>query len=160
MSQNSKSRRDSAVKKQKKQDQCQRRAGEPFGVNKNPVAKQGVFFTGDMDAAAVTIAINVKRGLKTVYMTGNGYEKAMLVATKISDECATLGVTLSPCDIPIGVRPVNKSGTFYTWMPHQYSTGEECDTAPVRIIIDGGYRYIGVNEDGGHLLERLDDHAH
>ena len=101
------------------------------------------------------VILNIKSGLSSVIVTKHGYGRAGQIAIIVSEACVGAGINLPPCDIPIGIRPVNIAGVFYTWKPYRYQTGNDCDLAPVRILIEGCYRYNGVDSNGNAQLEAL-----
>lgn len=115
--------------------------------------KKLIIFSEDSDVFAQTISINLKNGLRSLVVTKKGYKRVEEIVVAISNACNDIGEHLNPCDIPIGIRPINKNGIFYTWMPRQYPTAKECETALVRVIIENCYRFKGTNANGDFILE-------
>lgn len=111
----------------------------------------------EMEFISYRVAEGLQRGEGRIRIeTKKGYKRAFDIAAHISNACADLGVNLPPCEIPIAVQPVNRKGVFFTWMPHSRPSAEECCEAPVIIIVKNCFRYDGVNDEGGHMLTKID----
>ncbi|MGE4529797.1 MAG: hypothetical protein AB7C98_00555 [Acidithiobacillus sp.] len=96
-----------------------------------------------------------KTGSRLEIYTTRGYEGAIEIIVEISDVKRKAGIFFPPCEIPIAIHPVNCKGWFYTRMPPSRPSAEECDKAPIIIVIEKCYRYDGMNDEGGHVLTKL-----